>query len=82
LKTTETEKRAAVERLIAECRQFPGLDTRDVLEAIDDPQFQKARATNDWRNAVDETVMEVWTDLPVEARLVGYLHGSLAALFD
>ncbi len=63
--------------LIAACRQNRGLDPRDVLDAIDDPQWERACHTNDWRSVVVDSVVDIWPFLGVEARLVAYLTASV-----
>ncbi len=71
-----TEHPEYIARLIAACRQYPGLDPRDVLEAIDDPQWNDASRTNDWRNYVNSQVRCDWHQLPRPARLVAYLMSA------
>ncbi len=77
-----TEHPEHIKRLIEACRRFPGLDPRDVLKAIDDPQWGDASRTNDWRNGVLGTVSDLWDDLPIEARLVAYLTAAVEASFQ
>ena len=71
-----------IERLLALCRQYPGLDPRDVLEAVANPQWGEAARTNDWRQYVCASVVELWPGLSQESRLVSYLSASVAAHFE
>ena len=74
-----TEHPEHVEHLIAACREYPGLDPRDVLEAIADPQWCDASRPNDWRNFVGCELVEIWESLPMDSRLVAYLMSSSLA---
>ena len=56
---TEAELSPAALELLTACREYPGLDPRDPLEAIADPQWDSASRTNDWRNAVNPTAAVV-----------------------
>jgi hypothetical protein len=62
-----------IEKLAESCKQYRGLDPRDFLELVANPQWGKAHRTNDWRNHVPDAVAERWADLSLEARLVAYL---------
>jgi len=82
VKTTETEKSAVVERLAKACRNNLGLDPRDPLAAIQDPQWDKARRTNDWRNYIEPDLIDVWEQLSDEARLSAYLTAASQTYFE
>lgn len=71
-----TEHPEHIQELLAACRRYRGLDPRDVLEAIEDPQWYRAKATNDWRNQVPAEFMEMWDRLSPEARLSVYLFSA------
>lgn len=66
----------AVARLLEASRKLPGLDPRDPLDAVADPQWGRASRTNDWRNHVEPEIINVWDELSLDARIVAYLLGA------
>jgi hypothetical protein len=77
MNSVQTEnKLGAVDALVVACRRYPGLDPRDVLEAIDDPQWSSSGPINDWRNNIISDVIEIWGLLGHEARLAFYLQAA------
>ena len=79
---TATKNATVIEQLAAACREYPGLDPRDPLDAIKDPQWEDACRTNDWRNYVSYHVASLWDSLSVESRLVAYLTGAVQSLLE
>jgi len=79
---TETKSNVCIATLLSACRPFRGLDPRGVMDAIDDPRWDDAGPINDWRNRVGDTIVDIWDDLPVEARLVAYFKASVDAFFE
>jgi hypothetical protein len=82
VKSVQTTNNATINQLISACRDCAGLDSRDVLEAISSPEWQRANRTNDWRNYVPSLLADSWMTLSVEARLVAYLMSSLEACLE
>lgn len=68
-----------VQWLIEACRKYSGLDPRDVLDAINDPQWGRAKRVSDWRNEVVGEIEALWCELTLEGRLVAYLAASIRA---
>ncbi len=82
MKTEKNAENSCVAELLDACREYRGLDPRDVLEAIADPQWDDAGPINDWRNRIGETLIDLWESLPIEARLVAYLRASFDAFCE
>jgi len=71
-----------IERLIAACRLYPGLDPRDVVDAVGSPCWSDAYSVNDWRNHVHFVLVDDWDALCLEARLVVYLQAAATASIE
>jgi hypothetical protein len=82
VKNVQTKNKSAVDELVAACREHPGLDPRDVLVAIADPQWGNASRKNDWRMRVDALVIDLWGDLSLDAKLALYLTASSQSFLD
>lgn len=65
--------------LVERCRRYRGLDPRDPLEAIEDPQWDDAGSISDWRNYVPDSIKRCWGGLSLDARVVTYLQAGLRA---
>lgn len=46
---------------------------------IDSPDFENKCPVNDWRNYVDEYIIEVWHELSQESRIIAIIMGSQQA---
>lgn len=68
-----------VEVLLRLCREEMTLDPRDVLEAVNDPQWNKAGRVHDWRNHIQGGLEDIWDQLGLDARLSLYLTAAIGA---
>ncbi len=69
------------EKLLAMCREQHGLDGRDPIDAIEQPTWNCASRTNDWRNSVCADLRDQWSELSIETRLAIYLSAACDADF-
>ena len=54
--------------------------TPDAVAAeLGSPRWQMADKCHDWRNHVDEDLKPFWTELPMSARIVAFLHAWRAS---
>jgi hypothetical protein len=78
----KTIENPTIVKLLEACREYPGLDPRDPLDAVADPQWGDASRTNDWRNHIPPSVSELWDGIPLEGRLAAYLMGARDCAFE
>jgi hypothetical protein len=75
-------------RLVELCRgdEFLGrrlFDSRDVIEAVNDPRWEDdVTRHDDWRNYLNEVVADLWEHLSFESRLIAYINACQAAFDD